>query len=325
MVTLAGIKDVEYDERDDAFVSVEHEEDSEPMLRLTRDLRKAARTLDVNEARYLVDAYYTQQNNRIRANNQAKIMGKTGEPHDVVSWLTEQNRTLENQIKSALNIFVREHKLGEWAMSISGIGPVLAAGLMAHIDVSKATSASSVWRFAGLDPTSEWNKGEKRPWNAKLKVICWKIGESFVKVRNRDSDIYGKIYYQRKSLEWANNARGNLKDVALQASERVGKDTDAYVWYSGQVHKNALREYQAKSGQQIKEILTKLEEGTGTPMLAPGHIEARAKRYATKRFLSHYYHVAHLLEYGIAPAPPYGVTLHGHSHFDPPPHLDVIE
>jgi hypothetical protein len=38
----------------------------------------------------------------------------------------------------------------------------------------------------------------KRPYNEKLKVLSWKIGESFVKVRNRPQDVYGKIYVERK-------------------------------------------------------------------------------------------------------------------------------
>ena len=32
-----------------------------------------------------------------------------------------------------------------------------------------------------------------------LKELCWKIGESFVKVKGNPADIYGKIYEERKA------------------------------------------------------------------------------------------------------------------------------
>jgi hypothetical protein len=44
--------------------------------------------------------------------------------------------------------------------------------LLARIDIVKAPTAGHIWRYAGLDPTVRWNKGEKRPWNAGLKVLC---------------------------------------------------------------------------------------------------------------------------------------------------------
>ena len=42
-------------------------DDLDPITRLTRDLRAAARTLSEDEARFLVDAYYAMQRDRIRA------------------------------------------------------------------------------------------------------------------------------------------------------------------------------------------------------------------------------------------------------------------
>ena len=82
---------------------------------------------------------------------------------------------------------------GRWARSIVGIGPIIAAGLLAHIDIKQAPTVGHVWRFAGLDPTLKWTTKTKRPWNGALKRLCWLIGESFTKVSNNPGDIYGKI------------------------------------------------------------------------------------------------------------------------------------
>ena len=107
---------------------------------------------------------------------------KMVEPHDVLSWLADQNWVLETQVKRALAKYVDGHPVGSWLMSVHGIGPVISAGLLAHIDINKAPTAGHIWRFAGLDPTVVWLPKTKRPWNAGLKVLCWKAGESICKV-----------------------------------------------------------------------------------------------------------------------------------------------
>lgn len=263
--------------------------DLESIERLTRDLATASATLGVSEARYLVDAYYTVQEYRMAAGNQRRALLESGEPHAVLQWLYTQMETLEKQIARALGKWADSQDLGQWAQSIIGIGPVITAGLLAHIDISKAPTAGHIWRYAGLDPTSRWEKGQKRPWNADLKVICWKIGESFVKFSGNERDVYGKVYAERKLYEQEHNERGDYAEAARRALERnIGKETDAYKAYS--------------SGK-----------------LPPAHIHARAKRYAVKLFLSHYHHVAYELAYNAPPPRPYIIEHGGHTDFVAPP------
>src|SRR5271165_4286334 len=194
--------------------------------RLTKDLKTAAATLSPNEARYLVDAYYSIQEYRKAAANQVRALSTSGEPHAVIAWLFRQHEILEAQIKRSLEAWTDSSKLGQWAKSITGIGPVISAGLLAHIDITKAPTVGHIWRFAGLDPTVVWGKKEKRPWNASLKTLCWKIGESFVKVSGNDADFYGKIYLERKETEWQSNLSGTLASQATAATEKktFGKD-----------------------------------------------------------------------------------------------------
>ncbi len=175
------------------------------LARLTKDIKEATRTLERREARYLVDTYYQLQDYRISSSNQIRSMGKDGEPHLTLDFFSSQMATLERQVRSVLDTWTNTDQLGVWAKSITGIGPVIAAGMLAHIDIEKAPTVGHIWRYAGLDPTQTWNKGEKRPWNASLKVICWKAGESFVKVSNNEKDIYGHFYAQRKDFEIERN------------------------------------------------------------------------------------------------------------------------
>jgi len=286
----------------------------EPITRLSRDLKEASVTLSRAEARFLVDAYYQMQENRKRAANQSRSLSENAEPHAVIDWLLGESRGLENQIRRALDAYSAASELGAWARSVKGIGPVIAAGLLAHIDLEpwrcavakadakkKPCKASAphgpechhevcetvghIWRFAGLDPTSKWEKKTRRPWNAALKTLCWKIGESFVKVSGDEAALYAQIYVKRKAQEVAKNEAGEFADQAARilTEKKLGKDTEAFKAYT--------------AGQ-----------------LPPAHIHARAKRYAVKLFLSHYHETAYRLHFGTEPPLPYPIAILGHAH-----------
>ena len=256
----------------------------EPKLKLNKDLLKASAQLSPDQARFLVDTYYQIQDARIRAAAQVRSLVSGGEPHDLLTWVGEVNTELEDNIKKALHRYAKANPVGAWALGVTGIGPVISAGLLAHIDITKAPTVGHIWRFAGLDPTVKWEKKQKRPWNASLKTLCWKIGESFVKVKNLDSDVYGALYDQRKASEIEKNEKLEFKEQAEAGAKRVGKTTEAYKHYI---------------------------EGK----LPPGHLHARAKRYAVKLFLSHWHDTAYREHYKTAPPLPYPIAILGHAHF----------
>lgn len=265
----------------------------EAVTKLSRDLKQASILLTRSEARYLTDSYYAMQEDRKRSGNQVRALDVSGEPHGTLSWFFDQSSSLEAQIKGALEVWASNQREGKWLMSITGIGPVISAGLLAHIDIEKSPTVGHIWRFAGLDPTVKWEKGKKRPWNASLRTLCWKIGESFVKVSSNKSDIYGKVWLARKEQETMKNLRGDFREQAEAGALRVGKNTEAYKHYI---------------------------EGR----LPPGHIHARAKRYATKLFLAHLHEVMYRCKYGTKPPLPWVIEHGGHVHFIEPPNLSVI-
>jgi hypothetical protein len=268
----------------------------EPLKRLTRDLAKAAITLSPHEARFLVDAYYLMQHNRISAAHQMRTLDKGNEPHEVIDWFAVQSEMLENQVKRALDKWTDSQPVSIWAKSICGIGPVIAAGLLAHIDITRCETAGHIWSFAGLNPEMVWEKKTKRPYNASLKALCaFKLGESFVKVQANDNDIYGRVFAMRKKQELEFNDNLKFKALAEERVAVVGKTTDAYKAYS-------------------------------VGKLPPAHLHARARRYAVKLFLAHYHMVAYFEHHKVLPPFPYAFShLEGHIHFIAPPHADLIE
>jgi Transposase IS116/IS110/IS902 family len=256
---------------------------TDAITRLTRDLKAAARTLSDAEARYLVDYYYQLQEDRIRSGNQVQQMSETAEPSEVLVWLATNTGVLERQIARALDAYTGARVVGVWARSIVGIGPILSAGLLAHIDITKAPTVGHIWRFAGLDPTVTWEKKQRRPWNARLKTLCWKMGESFVKVSGHPDDVYGKLYLHRKALEISRNEAGAFADQAAAAlvAKKYGADT------------TARKEYEAGR-------------------LPAARIHMRAKRWAVKLYLAHFHAVAFRDRFGTDPPKPYVLAHLGH-------------
>lgn len=264
---------------------------------LTKDLRNASRSLSDAELRYLVDSYYIMQDQRIRAEGQLRALSKAGEPSEVILHLASNSRKLEKQVEVSLDVYTYNHPVGQWARAQKGIGPVITAGLLAHIDITKAPTVGHIWSFAGLNPNVTWEKGKKRPWNATLKTLCWKIGESFVKVSGGEKPgYYGLVYKARKEWEIQQNEAGAYADQAKKTLERF-----------------KFRDDTVAKGIYLQ------------GRLPPAHIHRRACRYAVKLFLSHLHHRWYEHHFGTPPPMPYAITILGHGHYLPPPEASFLE
>lgn len=233
------------------------------------------------EVRDLVDSYYLWQDQRKRVANQIRSLADPSE-NNILIEIHRDMVTREAKIRQYLDEWATDD-VSLWAKSICGIGPVIAAGLAAHIDCGVST-VGKVWAFAGLAPGIEWKAKKKRPWNARLKTLCWKIGDSFVKFHNNPKDFYGRFYVARKALEIERNERGDFADqaAAILEKKKFKKDTVAYKCYSKGV-------------------------------LPPAHIDARARRYAVKIFLAHYHQVGYFYLKGEMPPKPYVLDVLGHA------------
>lgn len=328
---------LDIDEEDQGIESVEYAQ---------LDLKRAASEMTAGEARFLVDYYYQVQEYRKRTMSQAKAMAGANEPTILTNWLAQQSRSTESHIKKYLEAWAGESPVGRWSMSQLGIGPVIAAGLMAHIDINRAPHVSHIYSYAGLNPKVEWlgkeraaallneimgkrqevteddiiaasnltwrnaqnlrgmaandenqvtrsalrNVLARRPWNADLKVLCWKIGDCIVKFSNNPKSYYGPLYKQRKAKEQEMNARGAFKDQAdhILATKNFSRDTKAREAY---------------------------EKG----MLPDGHIHQRAARFATKVFLAHWHQVAFETTFNRPASLPYVTTVMLHEDYMVPP------
>ena len=254
----------------------------EPIVRASRDLA-------LTDVRFATDLYYQIQEYRKATANQKRESESAQEPGSLIDWTLDSMGTIEKSIKASLSKFSDGSEVGRWATSLTGIGPVLSAGLLAHIDIERAPTAGHIWSFAGLDPSKRWEKGKKRPWNARLKTLCWKIGDSFVKFSNHEECFYGHFYRERKAIEVSRNESDEYAEIArLTLEERTFKNKAVRAVYEG-------------------------------GKLPDGRIDLRARRWAVKLFLAHWHHVAYEVWRGEPPPRPYVLAQQGHAHYIAPP------
>lgn len=264
------------------------------MHKLARETRNAivdkvvkSLELDTEDVADVVELYYDCQKLRTMHANKERSEGAG----QLVGWLAYWLRIGEETIYGKLKGWVESDKAtpeAKWSYSQSGIGPVIACGLAAHIDVTKADHSSSVWKFAGLAPGSDRKtKGVKLPYNARLKTLCWKLGESFVKVSGKEGATYGKLYVEYKLEEIRRN------DSGLYAEQ-------------------AKRELATK---KIKDKATKEKLESGK--LIDDHLHSRAKRKAVKMFLSHYWAIGREAR-GLSVSEPYAIAILKHSRMIEP-------
>jgi Transposase IS116/IS110/IS902 family len=227
------------------------------------------------DARLLVNLYYDHQSNRQRIENRTATAERKGETN--LSILEDQKKTFEKQEKEyrkALTKYVDEHITGDWFKGVYGVSPILAAGLLSAIDITKASTVGHIWSYCGLDPnrSNTFDKSKDQPmFNQHLKRITWLIGYSFRQFSSNSNCLYGKLYLERKQFE-------TQKNQNLEYSETAKRYLD-YGKYRDEAAKLCL------------------EQG----MLTAPHIDARARRWTVKIFISHLHRVWYEKHYGEVP------------------------
>lgn len=229
--------------------------------------RKKKSQLNI-EISYLIDRFYQVEKHRVAIGLQIGQLKKDKVNIKFLKEFFDRFFTLEKDIKKLIADTVAEHPMWSWLKKVDGIGPILAAALLANLDIRKAKHISSFWKYCGLAVTPEGTaerktRGERIAFNPFLKSISWKIGESFVKIKGKYRKMYdtSKAFYQKKFPK---------KQQALDAA--------------GKPRKNA--------------------QGGKIMLYSKGHIHAMAKRRAVKRFLADFWTEWRTIE-GLAVNPPY--------------------
>lgn len=306
--------------------------------KLSADMKAAAARLRPNEARFLVDSYYQRQDARIAAANQGRSLKDQGEPSSLVDWISDVEDALETRIKQVLEIWSDAHPAGRWMKSNVGVGPCLAAGFLAYIDIRKAVHVSAIWRLAGLDPTRPWLGREKaRELVTAIDMTPEGIAALAAKVHVRAERLVeaatdeGRL--KRGGLEKYLARRpwnATLKLLAWKFSDSMVKRSSHPDAFYGRLYvqfkaAEVQRDIEGRNAEcaartllerSIRDAETRRIYESGH--LPAGRIDLRARRRVAKVFLQHLYLVWRQSE-GLPVTQPWAVAHGGHGDIIAPP------
>jgi hypothetical protein len=301
----------------------------EILRRLDADLRQSARTMDSRTVRFFVDQYYSLQDFRKSGGNKKRAQAEAAKPHQVTSWVFDSMRRLEDDVKRALDEFTDEYAVGRWARSITGVGPIISAGLLTHLDIRKAPTVGHFWRFAGQDPTVLWLKKErchalieetigdkKEVTDEDIVKLCGAFGRVPATMfgymeGKRTMEKTRKVFMR---LPW--NAA--LKRILYIASDVFCKFQNHKNDYYGKLYvkrkeyeaaKNDSGDYADQASKALRDKRyrkdTDARKAYEAGKLPPKHLHMRALRHTAKLFVSHVHHAMHVDYYGKPPQVPF--------------------
>lgn len=328
-----------------------------PLTRLSKDVKLAARKLTRQRARWLVDMYYTIQENRMRSAAQQRTSEESAEPSGLIGWVFLSMESFENAIKNALGEFAKSYRVGQWLQAQYGIGPVLSAAMLAFFDIRRARTCGHFLRFAGLDPTAKWLKADEvnkiiiEALNGS-KDLSFEAAQRIAEQTKRNPNVIFHKWHEgfktptselkkgAEALKWwlstrPHNAR--LKSiVAYKMGECFVKFQNRDQCFYGQLFKMKKEEIArrnlegqfaqvAKYEMEAKPKMTKTERWKHwqAGQIAPAHVHDRARRWTVTMFISHLHHVMYEDFYGELPPKPYvfeHVEGQEHEHYYSPPH-----
>ena len=154
------------------------------MMKLDKDLQTAIGKMGRGAVRALVYLYYLFQEDRKRTANQLRALKEKNEESAVIEWFVKCANTREKITKDTLERYAETQRIGRWTMSLFGFGPVIAAGLPAHIDLTRAPTVGHIHRFGGVCPDQVWHRRD-----VTSKMVTSAYEEAKAKRDEADADV----------------------------------------------------------------------------------------------------------------------------------------
>ena len=291
------------------------------------------------EMKMLVDLYYQLQDNRKRSREQIRSIeqdrdgGKSCNA-SVMNWVLLNQGLLEKQIPPIMQAVCENDEVGRWLLQIKGIGPVLAAGLLAYFDVEGRQYSNTFISYAGLND-------HNRPWLGKEKSK--KIIDDIMGDRKKvtEDDVAKIAAATQWSVEYLEKACFNEKkqkpvytrDSLTKACAKIpyNKSLKTLMWKVAQsfIYQSTRGSYYGKLYLERKAYEIKRNEEGYNRKYAEDHIghlkdkksdtykaysegkipdsqiTARARRWVEQLFLSHLFDEMYRVHYDALPPIPY--------------------
>lgn len=272
------------------------------------------------------------QNQRIRTVLRIKAHVRAGrltetEAKLLINNLDSRLKADENSIKKDMAKALKTIPLwGEWFKRVKGIGPILAGGAIGETKtIIRFPHISNYWSWAGVgihDGVADHRiEHTKITWNPHMKVLCWKMGESFAKTGGYLKLVYKdfKADEERKNAPWMAPVNKDLAGLKLNDPDcgllKLSGDTPARTPGINITKANVEQLLKNCKKDGIDEIEIRRTDG---------HVDQRAKRKTTKLFLG-LTHMKWMEMMGLPVSSPYAGSMLNHDIVTPAQFLAAEE
>lgn len=310
--------------------------------KMTKDLLKQIKvsngTMSREEIKTTVKLFYQMQSFRKATREQIRSIqesdNKAANKNVVLlDWVLKNSIVMEKGIENSLKAICESCTVGRWLLQITGIGPVLAAGLLGFYNVEGIKYATAFISYGGLiDNIRPWLGAEK-----SRQIVEEVMKQYNTKTLTEDCiiDIAAKTQWKYAYLQKAafdqETGKWNKKNL-INACAKVPYNMDlkthlykigeSFHWCMNKPQSLYGRLYAEKKisetrlneegafAQQAEDILKKYNiskntnayEAYSQGMLSKAHINARASRYTQKIFVSHLFEEMYRVRYDKPPA-----------------------
>jgi hypothetical protein len=214
----------------DDILDLEEEREEEKEEERESENRTPGRML-----RSLVDLREQVQRTRIQFNNRLAAVDRRLDPaaeahRAVLEHYLDRLRELEEAVDSDITRQMEREPLARTMEQVKGIGPLLAAQLIALIDVERSTTVSQLWRHAGLavinGRAERMVKGEKAHYSNRLKRLLHVVVVSLL----RQESPYRQVYDEARRHYAAHRSAWTRGHQHLAALRKVKKLFLCHLW-----------------------------------------------------------------------------------------------
>jgi len=222
-----------------------------------------------------------------------------------ITTILQNAKNFEKDIEKLIVNQLKNHALyTQYLSKITGIGPLIAAGLISYIDdIEKFDHVSSLWQYSGYG-MNRYCENCKKPTFVEVK---YETGNTAKKLhpfeKCPECQHETKPVLQKRTIGYQSNWNDRLKVLAWKASNSFVKQPAAKSKYR--------KLYDKIKKQERRDHPNKIVKG-GKTTFNDGHIHNRTIRKVSKIFLAHLWQTWRRQQ-GLPATEPYAKQLLGHS------------
>ena len=250
---------------------------------------------------HMVDAAVAIEKLRVASEVRQSHLALKGKQDPETDELHQRLKDLEKFVDGRVADLIRGHPAYPWFSQVKGVGDENIGKVVAPIDIEKATTISSLWKFAGYaveDGTAprRVRGGGKLAYNSQLRSMCWRLASSLKRAKGCFYEYYirEKEKYQERFLSQG------YKILATPRGQWVCSNCGA----SWERKRDILP---CCDSPQMEKILRQEPPG----VIWKGHLDAMAVRKMIKLFLACLWLVWREAE-GLPVTKPYAIDRLGH-------------